>query len=235
MLYRTQRDAWHVADDETCNSVALSLQHGQLPMPLDARLLQQRTEAGDVQEEKKPQLSAEEARQAAEDLLRKAKAKREVCMLRNARLVCRACFPRTRQLKPFHDAAVIRHKAHVAFDVICVGAGCLADSGGYCCFCFWLVLRCCLGGLQGVTGLACCAQKEEAALRIQQEKDRIRYGKELQAAKREEDSLALKRNLEARRIEKEEERRAREKIRLKLGVFLAWRAMPVESQTEWST
>ena len=52
---------------------------------------------------------------------------------------------------------------------------------------------------------------------MQQEKDRIRYGKELQAAKREEDALALKRNLEARRIEKEEERRAREKIRLKLG------------------
>ena len=60
-------------------------------------------------------------------------------------------------------------------------------------------------------------QKEEAALKVQQERDRIRYGKELQAAKREEDALALKRNLEARRIEKEEERRAREKIRVKLG------------------
>ena len=67
--------------------------------------------------------------------------------------------------------------------------------------------------------MASCAQKEEAALRIQQEKDRIRYGKELQVAKREEDALALKRNLEARRIEKEEERRAREKIRLKLGAL----------------
>jgi hypothetical protein len=67
--------------------------------------------------------------------------------------------------------------------------------------------------------MASCAQKEEAALRIQQEKDRIRYGKELQAAKREEDALALKRNLEARRIEKEEERKAREKIRLKLGAL----------------
>ena len=64
-------------------------------------------------------------------------------------------------------------------------------------------------------------QKEEAALKVQQEKDRIRYGKELQAAKREEDSLALKRNLEARRIEKEEERRAREKIRVKLGALHA--------------
>ncbi len=60
-------------------------------------------------------------------------------------------------------------------------------------------------------------QKEEAALKVQQEKDRIRYGKELQAAKREEDALALKRNLEARRIEKEEERKARDKIRVKLG------------------
>ena len=56
---------------------------------------------------------------------------------------------------------------------------------------------------------------------MQQERDRIRYGKELQAAKREEDSLALKRNLEARRIEKEEERRAREKIRVKLGTLHA--------------
>ncbi len=56
---------------------------------------------------------------------------------------------------------------------------------------------------------------------MQQEKDRIRYGKELQAAKREEDSLALKRNLEARRIEKEEERKARDKIRVKLGAHRA--------------
>ena len=37
------------------------------------------------QEEKKPQLSAEEARLAAEDLLRKAKAKREVRLLACAR------------------------------------------------------------------------------------------------------------------------------------------------------
>ena len=70
-----------------------------------------------------------------------------------------------------------------------------------------------------------CPQKEEAALKVQQEKDRIRYGKELQAAKREEDALALKRNLEARRIEKEEERKAREKIRMKLGAPHAAAAM----------
>lgn len=47
--------------------------------------------------------------------------------------------------------------------------------------------------------------------------DCCRSGKELLAAKKKEDELALKRNLEARRIEKEEEARARNKIRLKLG------------------
>ena len=50
------------------------------------------------------------------------------------------------------------------------------------------------------------------------EKERIRSGKELLEAKRKEDDLKLKRNLELRRIEKEEEARAREKIRVKLGM-----------------
>ena len=42
-------------------------------------------------------------------------------------------------------------------------------------------------------------------------------GKELALAARQEDELRLKRMIEARRLEKEEEARAREKIRIKLG------------------
>ena len=61
-------------------------------------------------------------------------------------------------------------------------------------------------------------QKEEAELERLREKERIRSGKELLEAKRKEDDLKLKRNLELRRIEKEEEARARDKIRVKLGV-----------------
>lgn len=53
-----------------------------------------------------------------------------------------------------------------------------------------------------------------------QEKERVRAGKELLEAKRKEDELQLKRNLEQRRIEKAEEARAREKIRVKLGASL---------------
>lgn len=60
-------------------------------------------------------------------------------------------------------------------------------------------------------------QKEETDLEKLREKERIRSGKELGAAKRLEEELQLKRNLEARRIEKEEEQRAREKIKAKLG------------------
>jgi len=60
-------------------------------------------------------------------------------------------------------------------------------------------------------------QKEEAELERLREKERIRSGKELLEAKRKEDDLKLKRNLELRRIEKEEEARARNKIRVKLG------------------
>ncbi len=60
-------------------------------------------------------------------------------------------------------------------------------------------------------------QKEEAELERLREKERIRSGKELLEAKRKEDDLKLKRNLELRRIEKEEEARARDKIRVKLG------------------
>ena len=64
-------------------------------------------------------------------------------------------------------------------------------------------------------------QKEEAELEKLREKERIRAGKELLEAKRKEDDLKLKRNLEARRIEKEEEQRARDKIRIKLGQYYA--------------
>lgn len=53
------------------------------------------------------------------------------------------------------------------------------------------------------------------------EKERIRSGKELLEAKRKEDDLQLKRNLELRRIEKAEEQRARDKIRVKLGMLHA--------------
>ena len=59
-------------------------------------------------------------------------------------------------------------------------------------------------------------QKEEAELEKLREKERIRSGKELLEAKRKEDDLKLKRNLELRRIEK----RARDKIRVKLGTRL---------------
>lgn len=67
------------------------------------------------------------------------------------------------------------------------------------------------------TELLVVLQKEEAELEKLREKERIRAGKELLEAKRKEDDLKLKRNLEARRIEKEEEQRARDKIRIKLG------------------
>lgn len=68
----------------------------------------------------------------------------------------------------------------------------------------------------------CCrsvVQKEEAELEKLREKERIRSGKELLEAKRKEDDLKLKRNLELRRIEKEEEQRARDRIRVKLGML----------------
>ena len=68
----------------------------------------------------------------------------------------------------------------------------------------------------------CCrsvVQKEEAELEKLREKERIQSGKELLEAKRKEDDLKLKRNLELRRIEKEEEQRARDRIRVKLGML----------------
>jgi hypothetical protein len=64
------------------------------------------------------------------------------------------------------------------------------------------------------------AQKEEKELEKLREQERVRSGKELLAAKRQEDDLKLKRNLELRRIEKEEEARARERIKVKLGAPL---------------
>jgi hypothetical protein len=47
--------------------------------------------------------------------------------------------------------------------------------------------------------------------------ERIRSGKELAAAKKLEDGLALRRNVEQRQREKEEEQRAKDAIRVKLG------------------
>lgn len=55
------------------------------------------------------------------------------------------------------------------------------------------------------------------------EQERIRSGKELLAAQKLEQDLQLKRNLEARRIEKEETARAKEKIRIKLGTTPAYK------------
>jgi len=49
----------------------------------------------------------------------------------------------------------------------------------------------------------------------------VRFGKEIQAAQKLEADLQLKRNLEARRLEKEEVARAKEKIRVKLGELSA--------------
>lgn len=75
----------------------------------------------------------------------------------------------------------------------------------------------CLARKVGEAEIRHALQKEEAELEKLREKERIRSGKELLEAKRKEDDLKLKRNLEARRIEKEEEQRARDKIRVKLG------------------
>lgn len=66
----------------------------------------------------------------------------------------------------------------------------------------------------------CWLQRAQAELEKLQEKERVRAGKELLEAKRKEDELQLKRNLEQRRIEKAEEAQAREKIRVKLGTSL---------------
>ena len=59
-------------------------------------------------------------------------------------------------------------------------------------------------------------EKEEKELERLREQERIRSGKELLKAKRAEEELQLKRNLEQRRIEKEEAKRAKAKILAKL-------------------
>lgn len=59
-------------------------------------------------------------------------------------------------------------------------------------------------------------EREERELEAQRERERIRMSKEMQAAKRKEDDLALKRNYEARQREKDEAKKAKEKIRQKL-------------------
>ena len=60
-------------------------------------------------------------------------------------------------------------------------------------------------------------EKEEKESERLREKERIRSGKELLAAKRVEEDQERRRNIDWRRREKEEEARAREKIRLKLA------------------
>ncbi|GMH34283.1 hypothetical protein BSKO_02117 [Bryopsis sp. KO-2023] len=57
---------------------------------------------------------------------------------------------------------------------------------------------------------------EEKELEIHREKERLRVGREMMAAKRSDEDNARKRMLEARRAEKLEEKAAREKIRVKL-------------------
>lgn len=59
-------------------------------------------------------------------------------------------------------------------------------------------------------------EREEREMERLREAERIRAGKELALAARQEDELRLKRMLDARQREKEEETRAREKIRQKL-------------------
>jgi hypothetical protein len=59
-------------------------------------------------------------------------------------------------------------------------------------------------------------EKEEKELERVREKERVRAGKELLAAKRVEEDQERRRNIEWRKREKEEEAKAREKIRLKL-------------------
>lgn len=64
--------------------------------------------------------------------------------------------------------------------------------------------------------MAAKKEKEEKEMERLREQERIRSGKELLKAKREEEALQLKRNLEARRIEKEETAKAKARIKEKL-------------------
>ena len=59
-------------------------------------------------------------------------------------------------------------------------------------------------------------EAEEKALEKEREAARVRAGKELLAAQRDAKAAELKRNVELRRIEKEEEARARDRVRAKL-------------------
>lgn len=59
-------------------------------------------------------------------------------------------------------------------------------------------------------------EREDKELERLREQERLRSGRELAAAARQEEELRLKRQIEERRREKEEEERAREKIRTKL-------------------
>eukprot|EP00803_Ostreobium_quekettii_P006484 evm.model.scf_157.3 EVM.evm.TU.scf_157.3 scf_157:58146-63341(+) len=59
-------------------------------------------------------------------------------------------------------------------------------------------------------------QQEEKELQKTQERERVRYGKELLMAKKKEEEESLKRRLEERKRDKEEEAAARAKIKAKL-------------------
>ena len=63
-------------------------------------------------------------------------------------------------------------------------------------------------------------QKEERELEKIREADQRRATKELMMAQRTEEEQRLKRNVEERQRAKQEEARARDKIRLKLGPLL---------------
>ena len=60
-------------------------------------------------------------------------------------------------------------------------------------------------------------QREDAEMRKLREQERIRSGKELQAAERENKMNELKRNVEYRKREKEQDAIARAKIKARLG------------------
>lgn len=68
-------------------------------------------------------------------------------------------------------------------------------------------------------------------MRKLREQERIRSGKELQAAERENKMNELKRNVEYRKREKEQDAIARAKIKARLGGSALWRAHRWEAWT----
>ena len=192
-------------------------------------------------QEKKPQLTPEEAAKAAEELRLKAKQKRQVG---------RGCLPRVLPSRSGHAQAGLRawpgHRVkslavegmmlHDLLLTFCEGSRAIhacrtpvgsasmsplkppglpaAEAGGPHSMSMAVNAQCVKPAERDSCSLP---QKEEAELEKLREQERIRSGKEMAAAKRQEEDLRLKRNLELRRIEKEEEERARARIRAKLG------------------